>query len=130
MSQADDLNVARDSFSLTESRRLKIPEYTICTKSAEVTDVMYVQGGLSNHSRDLNITLRDKEGSVLRDFLNVPPGTQLQINPPLVIGEGIQVDGTMPGGFTGTPPNAIANPFAITDIVHWDLEIMVRCLQN
>ena len=128
MQDAEDLNVARDSFRITENRNAKIPEYTICSKVAEITRIAYIQGGLSGHNRNLNITIRRGDGTILLDLLSMEPGSEVPVRPAVLISEGVQIDGTMVGGFAGTPPNSIATPFSPIDIVGWDLEIKVQCI--
>lgn len=127
MSQASDLQVARDSVTLTEFHKLKNPEYTICEKNAELIGIRYIRGGLSGHKSDLNVTVRDSSGSVISDFQNMKPGDEVTVIPPIVVTGGIQIDGTMVGGFSGNPPFSTPTPFGPTDMVPWDLEIVVRC---
>ena len=58
------------------------------------------------------------------------PGTSVTINPPIPVSGGLRIDGMMVGGFTGDPPFSVATPFLATDIVHWDVEAIVRCLDH
>ena len=128
MAQADDLQVARDSFGLTEHPTLKITEYTICDKSARIVGVRYLSGGLPNHQDDLDIAIRKTDGTLLWDFAGAKPGDAVLVNPPIVIAGGVRVDGTMASGFSGQPPNTFPNPFSASDIVPWDIEIDVACI--
>jgi hypothetical protein len=128
MSEAASPQEARDSFRLTEFRNLKFQEYTICEKSAEITAIRYVSGGIGGHDRDLNVTVRNSDGVILLDLPNMQPGDEAKVDPPITIAGGIQIDGLMVGGFVGDPPNSLPNPFAATDTVPWDLEINVRCI--
>jgi hypothetical protein len=127
MAQMDDLQNARDSFRVAELHRFKGTEHTICSKSALITGVRYVNGGIFGHPRALDVTLRNDQGVIIRDFLGMQPGDQVTINPPLDIANGIQIDGLMVGGSTGAPPLSQPNPFSPSDIVPWELEIFVGC---
>jgi hypothetical protein len=128
MSQAVELQVARDSVTLTELHKLKNPEFTICEKCAELVGIRYLEGGISGHDRVLDITVRNVDG-ILADFPKMQPGDGVKIHPPISLARGgLEFDGMMVGGFTGNPPFSIPNPFAATDIVGWSLEFDIHCI--
>ena len=124
----DCLEVARDSFGLTEHPTLKITEYTICDKSARIIGVRYLSGGLPGHQNDLDIFITKPDGTPVWDFVGAVPGDSVAVNPPIVIAGGMLVNGTMASGFSGHPPNTVPNPFTTIDVVPWDIEIDVECI--
>ncbi|MEP6848180.1 MAG: hypothetical protein ABI999_04940 [Acidobacteriota bacterium] len=130
MGQAVDLQVARDAFGLTEHPQLKIPEYTICEKSAKIVGVRYLSASAPGHQTSLDITIRkrDTAGTPLWDLTGAVPGDAVLVDPPIVIAGGVEVDGTMASGFSGHPPNTVPNPFSASDTVHWEIEIDVVCI--
>lgn len=130
MGRADDLQVARDAFGLAEHPKLKIPEYTICEKSAKIVGVRYLSASAPGHQTNLDITIRkrDDAGTPLWDFTGAVPGDAVAVDPPIVIAGGVEIDGTMASGFSGQPPHTVPNPFSPSDIVHWDIEIDVVCI--